>query len=166
LNFGCPHGMSERGMGAAMGQVPDYTCMVTEWVKEAASIPVIVKLTPNVTSINPPARAAVRGGADAVSLINTINSVMGVNLDTLVPHPNVNGLPFVSDINYTHSSDLRTMQEIFKLGGPFLGDAANATDLSALFAQGAIPTPEPTGFALVGTALVAFALVARRRTRN
>src|ERR1044071_1267017 len=92
LNFGCPHGMSERGMGAAVGQVPDYTCMVTEWVKEAASIPVIVKLTPNVTSINPPARAAVRGGADAVSLINTINSVMGVNLDTLVPHPNVNGM--------------------------------------------------------------------------
>src|SRR3712207_703863 len=75
LNFGCPHGMSERGMGSAMGQVPDYTCMVTEWVKEAASIPVIVKLTPNVTSINPPARAAVRGGADALSLINTINSV-------------------------------------------------------------------------------------------
>ncbi|HEX8291012.1 MAG TPA: NAD-dependent dihydropyrimidine dehydrogenase subunit PreA, partial [Pyrinomonadaceae bacterium] len=92
LNFGCPHGMSERGMGAAMGQVPDYTCMVTEWVKEAASIPVIVKLTPTVTSINPPARAAVRGGADALSLINTINSVMGVNLDTLVPHPNVGGM--------------------------------------------------------------------------
>src|ERR671927_825803 len=92
LNFGCPHGMSERGMGSAMGQVPEYTCMVTEWVKEAASVPVIVKLTPNVTSINPPARAAVRGGADALSLINTINSVMGVNLDTLVPHPNVNGM--------------------------------------------------------------------------
>src|ERR1044071_8778863 len=92
LNFGCPQGMSERGMGAAMGQVPEYTCMVTEWVKEAATIPVIVKLTPNVTSINPPARAAVRGGADALSLINTINSVMGVNLDTLVPHPNVNGM--------------------------------------------------------------------------
>ena len=92
LNFGCPHGMSERGMGSAMGQVPEYTSMVTEWVKEVARIPVIVKLTPNVTSITPPGRAAVKGGADAVSLINTINSVMGVNLDTLVPHPNVNGM--------------------------------------------------------------------------
>ena len=91
LNFGCPHGMSERGMGSAMGQVPEYTCMVTEWVKEATRLPVIVKLTPNVTSINPPARAAVRGGADALSLINTINSVMGVDLDTMIPHPNVNG---------------------------------------------------------------------------
>jgi dihydropyrimidine dehydrogenase (NAD+) subunit PreA len=92
LNFGCPHGMSERGMGAAMGQVPEYTCMVTGWVKEATKLPVIVKLTPNVTSITPPARAAVKGGADALSLINTINSVMGVDLDTLVPQPNVNGM--------------------------------------------------------------------------
>lgn len=92
LNFGCPHGMSERGMGAAMGQVPEYTCMVTEWVKEVSEIPVIVKLTPNVTNILPPAKAAVNGGADALSLINTINSVIGVDLDTMIPHPNVNGM--------------------------------------------------------------------------
>ncbi len=91
LNFGCPHGMSERGMGSAMGQVPEYTCMVTEWVKEVSEIPVIVKLTPNVAHIGPPGRAAAKGGADAVSLINTINSVMGVDIDTFVPHPNVNG---------------------------------------------------------------------------
>ncbi len=92
LNFGCPHGMSERGMGAAMGQVPEYTCMVTEWVKEVSDLPVIVKLTPNVTSILPPARAAKNGGADAISLINTINSVMGVDIDTMIPYPNVNGM--------------------------------------------------------------------------
>ncbi len=92
LNFGCPHGMSERGMGAAMGQVPEYTCMVTEWVKEASNLPVIVKLTPNVTHIVPPGRAAQKGGADAVSLINTINSVIGVDVDTMIPYPNVNGM--------------------------------------------------------------------------
>ncbi|HEY0051609.1 MAG TPA: NAD-dependent dihydropyrimidine dehydrogenase subunit PreA [Pyrinomonadaceae bacterium] len=92
LNFGCPHGMSERGMGAAMGQVPEYTCMVTEWVKEVSELPVIVKLTPNVTNIIPPGRAATKGGADALSLINTINSVMGVDIDTMIPHPNVNGM--------------------------------------------------------------------------
>jgi len=91
LNFGCPHGMSERGMGSAMGQVPEYTCMVTEWVKEVSNLPVIVKLTPNVSHIVPPGRAAVKGGADAVSLINTINSVIGVDLDTMIPYPNVNG---------------------------------------------------------------------------
>jgi dihydropyrimidine dehydrogenase (NAD+) subunit PreA len=91
LNFGCPHGMSERGMGSAMGQVPEYTCMVTEWVKEVATKPVIVKLTPNITDITYPARAAVKGRSDGISLINTINSIMGVDLDTFELKPNVGG---------------------------------------------------------------------------
>jgi len=91
LNFGCPHGMSERGMGSAVGQVPDYTCQIVEWVKEVATIPVIVKLTPNVTDITYIARAAVKGGADALSLINTINSIVGVDLSTFEPQPSVAG---------------------------------------------------------------------------
>jgi dihydropyrimidine dehydrogenase (NAD+) subunit PreA len=91
LNFGCPHGMSERGMGAAVGQVPDYVEMVTRWCKAHSRMPVIVKLTPNVTSILGPARAAVRGGADAVSLINTINSIVSINLDLMAPEPVVDG---------------------------------------------------------------------------
>jgi dihydropyrimidine dehydrogenase (NAD+) subunit PreA len=92
LNFGCPHGMSERGMGAAVGQVPEYIQMATEWAKAAASIPVIVKLTPNVTNILPPAKAALDGGADAVSLINTINSIMRVDYDTLTMYPATGGM--------------------------------------------------------------------------
>jgi len=91
LNFGCPHGMSERGMGSAMGQVPDYTCMVTEWAVSVASKPVIVKLTPNITDITLPARAAVKGGAPALSLINTLNSIMGVDLNTFDIKPSVGG---------------------------------------------------------------------------
>ncbi|MFZ0910025.1 MAG: NAD-dependent dihydropyrimidine dehydrogenase subunit PreA, partial [Candidatus Acidiferrales bacterium] len=91
LNFGCPHGMSERGMGAAVGQVPEYTEMITTWAKEAAKTPVISKLTPNVTDITRIAQAAERGGADAVSLINTINSLMGVDLENFAPRPNVGG---------------------------------------------------------------------------
>src|SRR5947208_1177723 len=91
LNFGCPHGMSERGMGAAVGQVPEYACMITEWVKEVATIPVMVKLTPNVGDVTAIGRAAVRGGADALSLINTVNSIMGVDLQTLAPKPAVRG---------------------------------------------------------------------------
>ena len=79
--------MSERGMGSAVGQVPEYTEMITSWVKEAAKIPVIVKLTPNVTDITRIAEAAQRGGADAVSLINTINSLIGVDLETFTPRP-------------------------------------------------------------------------------
>ena len=92
LNFGCPHGMSERGMGSAVGQVPEYSCMITEWAKEAAHTPVMVKLAPNVTDIRLVARAAKKGGADGLSAINTINSITGIDLDTLVPRPDVGGL--------------------------------------------------------------------------
>jgi len=92
LNFGCPHGMSERGMGAAVGQVPEYIQMVTAWCKHYSRLPVIVKLTPNITDIRQPAAAAKRGGADAVSLINTINSIMGVDPDTLQMSPSTGGM--------------------------------------------------------------------------
>ena len=91
LNFGCPHGMSERGMGSAVGQVPEYVEMVTRWCKQHSRMPVIVKLTPNVTDILGPARAAMRGGADAVSLINTVMSITGVDLDAMTPEPTVDG---------------------------------------------------------------------------
>jgi len=91
LNFGCPHGMSERGMGAAVGQVPDYIEMVTRWCKKHTRMPVIVKLTPNITDIRFPARAAHKGGADAVSLINTITSIMTVDLDQMSPWPVIDG---------------------------------------------------------------------------
>jgi dihydropyrimidine dehydrogenase (NAD+) subunit PreA len=91
LNFGCPHGMSERGMGSAVGQVPEYTEMITGWVKEKARTPVLVKLTPNISDIRVIARAAKRAGADGLSAINTINSITGLDLDTFVPRPNVDG---------------------------------------------------------------------------
>ncbi len=91
LNFGCPHGMSERGMGAAVGQVPEYIEMVARWCKANTRMPVIVKLTPNITDIRKPARAAKAGGADAVSLINTISSITGVDLDSFSPLPSIDG---------------------------------------------------------------------------
>jgi dihydropyrimidine dehydrogenase (NAD+) subunit PreA len=91
LNFGCPHGMNERGMGSAVGQVPEYTERITAWVKEAARTPVLVKLTPNVTDIRTIARAARQAGADGLSAINTINSITGIDLDTFMPRPNVDG---------------------------------------------------------------------------
>ena len=91
LNYGCPHGMSERGMGSAVGQVPEYIEMVTRWCKENYDKPVSVKLTPNITDIRYPARAAKNGGADAVSLINTVSSITAVNLDTMSPEPSIDG---------------------------------------------------------------------------
>ena len=91
LNFGCPHGMSERGMGSAVGQVPEYVEMVARWCKAHTRMPVLVKLTPNVTNILGPARAAKTGGADGVSLINTLNSITSIDLDIMAPTPTVDG---------------------------------------------------------------------------
>jgi dihydropyrimidine dehydrogenase (NAD+) subunit PreA len=91
LNFGCPHGMSERGMGAAVGQVPEYIEMIVRWCKAHTRMPVITKLTPNVTDVRRPARAAKAGGTDAVSLINTINSITSVDLDLMAPQPTIDG---------------------------------------------------------------------------
>ncbi|MDO8540440.1 MAG: NAD-dependent dihydropyrimidine dehydrogenase subunit PreA [Opitutaceae bacterium] len=91
LNFSCPHGLPERKMGAAMGQDPDILEEVCGWVKRAAKKPFWAKMTPNITHIEEPGRAALRGGATGLSAINTIRSVMGVNLDTLRPEPTVEG---------------------------------------------------------------------------
>ncbi|CAN5459241.1 NAD-dependent dihydropyrimidine dehydrogenase subunit PreA [soil metagenome] len=91
LNFGCPHGMCERGMGSAVGQEPKVLKTIVEWVMSYAKIPVIVKLTPNITHITHPAAAAAAAGANAISLINTIQSIVGVDLDNFVPYPYVDG---------------------------------------------------------------------------
>jgi dihydropyrimidine dehydrogenase (NAD+) subunit PreA len=89
LNFGCPHGMCERGMGSSVGQEPAVLREITSWAKEFAKTPVLVKLTPNIGDIVEPGVAAVEGRADGLSLINTIKSVMGVDLDRMVPFPRV-----------------------------------------------------------------------------
>jgi hypothetical protein len=80
-------------------------------------------------------------GDNADDFSHTIGEIIISNL----AHENENGLPYASPVDFTHSSDLRTMQEIFHVkatsgGSPFLGDAANATDLSDLFKPGVIPT--------------------------
>jgi dihydropyrimidine dehydrogenase (NAD+) subunit PreA len=94
LNFGCPHGMCERGMGSAVGQEPKVNERITAWAKTYAEkyrpgLPVLIKLTPNVSDILPHGHAAQRGGADGVSLINTIKSIIGVDIDRFVPYPRV-----------------------------------------------------------------------------
>ena len=146
LNFGCPHGMSERGMGAAVGQVPEYIQMATEWAKKHASVPVIVKLTPNVTNILPPAAAAKAGGADAVSLINTINSIMRVDYDSLTMYPATDGMgthggycgPAVKPIALHMTAEIARYPEtaglpISGIGG--IGDWRDAVDFMALGAS-------------------------------
>ncbi len=91
LNFGCPHGMCERGMGSAVGQDPVALKAIVEWVMDAANIPVITKLSPNITHITDPGLAAVEANTDAISLINTVKSIVGIDLDTYAPYPIVDG---------------------------------------------------------------------------
>ena len=91
LNFSCPHGLPERKMGAAMGQDPAVLSEVCGWVHSAAKIPVWAKMTPNITHIEEPSRAALSAGIEGISAINTIRSVIGVNLETLRPEPTVEG---------------------------------------------------------------------------
>jgi len=129
LNYGCPHGMSERGMGAAVGQVPEYCERITGWVKSAARIPVIVKLTPNITNIVLSARAALAGGADGLSLINTLNSITGVDLDSFEVTPSIAGKgghggyagPAVKPIALNMLAALGTDETVVKAGKPISG---------------------------------------------
>lgn len=91
LNFSCPHGMPERGVGAAIGQDAGITGRIAGWVRGATRLPVIVKLTPNVTDVRPIALAAIEAGANALAAINTVQCLAGVDLETLSPCPPVNG---------------------------------------------------------------------------
>lgn len=91
LNFSCPHGLPERKMGSAMGENPDIVGEVSGWVNDVAKVPVWAKMTPNVTHIEDPTRAALKAGCEGISAINTIRSVCGVDLDTLRPEPQVEG---------------------------------------------------------------------------
>ncbi|MGD9722025.1 MAG: NAD-dependent dihydropyrimidine dehydrogenase subunit PreA [Pirellulales bacterium] len=90
-NFSCPHGLPERRMGSAMGENPEILKEVCRWVMSAAKVPVWAKMTPNVTHIEDPSRAALAAGCQGISAINTIRSVIGVNLETLRPEPTVEG---------------------------------------------------------------------------
>jgi len=89
-NFSCPQ-MTVEGTGHKVGQDSDIISKLTEITKGACTIPVMAKLTPNVADMVPMALAAKRGGADAVSAINTIKAISAVDLDACVPLPNVGG---------------------------------------------------------------------------
>jgi len=145
LNFGCPHGMSERGMGSAVGQVPEYVEMVVRWCKQYSRMPVITKLTPNITDIRKPARAAKHGGTDAVSLINTINSITSVNLDTFSPEPSIDGKgthggycgPAVKPIALSMVSEIARDADTFGLPISGIGGITTWRDAAEFMALGA-----------------------------
>lgn len=91
LNFSCPHGMPEKGIGSAIGQDPMVAAKITGWVKKVVTIPVIVKLSPNVSDIRTIAKAVEAAGADAIAGINTVQCLVSVDIEELAPMPNVAG---------------------------------------------------------------------------
>jgi dihydropyrimidine dehydrogenase (NAD+) subunit PreA len=92
LNLSCPHGMPSKRMGAFIGQDAELTADVVSWVREVSRVPIIVKLTPNVTDITSVAQAAKESGADALCTVNTVSGLVGIDLDTLTPLPAVGGV--------------------------------------------------------------------------
>lgn len=89
-NFSCPH-MSGEGLGSDVGTNPELVRRYTKAVCSGTRLPVLAKMTPNITNMEPPALAAVEAGADGLAAINTIKSVMNIHLDTFVSEPDVNG---------------------------------------------------------------------------
>jgi len=90
LNFSCPN-MKHKGTGSDVGQNPDLVEEYTRVVRNSTNIPILAKMTPNITDMRVPALAAKKGGANGISAINTIKSITNVDLDTLIPEPQVNG---------------------------------------------------------------------------
>jgi len=95
LNFSCPH-MAVEGAGHHVGQAFDLIEKFTATVKQSVSIPVIAKMTPNITDMTEPAIYAKQGGADAISAINTVSGISQIDLNGFIPKPNVFGLGSVS----------------------------------------------------------------------
>ncbi|MFZ5609376.1 MAG: NAD-dependent dihydropyrimidine dehydrogenase subunit PreA [Pseudomonadota bacterium] len=162
LNLGCPHGMCERGMGSAIGQVPDLVEKTTRWVREAVDIPVFTKLTPNITDILVPAAAAKAGGAHAVSLINTLNSITSVDLDRMAPTPTVDGKgthggycgPAVKPIALNMVADIANAKETRGLEMSAIGGIATWRDAAEFIALGAAGVQVCTAAMLYGFRIV------------
>jgi len=92
LNVSCPHGAPEKRVGAFIGQDPELTAAVTRAAKQGTDLPIFVKLTPNVTDVVPVAKAAMQAGANALSAINTVESLIGVDIETATPLPPAYGM--------------------------------------------------------------------------
>ena len=95
LNFSCPH-MTIEGSGHDAGK--DFAAVekYTEAVKKAVKIPIIAKMTPNITDVVPVAMAAKEGGADAISAINTVSGISDIDFDTFIAKPNIHGHAAIS----------------------------------------------------------------------
>lgn len=89
-NFSCPH-MAADGMGSDVGQSPEMVARFTRAARKGTHLPILAKMTPNIGNMEPPAIAAIEAGATGIAAINTIKSIMNVNLSTFASGPDVEG---------------------------------------------------------------------------
>lgn len=125
-NFSCPN-LEDGDLGVTIGQSETLIERFTRATKSGTSLPVLVKLTPNITDMVPMALAAKEGGADGIAAINTINSITGVNIDTLVAEPAVRGRSIVG--GYSGSA-------VKPIALRFISDLAKAKGLEGLHISG------------------------------
>ncbi|KAM3243579.1 hypothetical protein ACQJBY_055495 [Aegilops geniculata] len=166
INFSCPHGMPERKMGAAVGQDCALLEEVSGWINEKATVPVWSKMTPNITDITQPSRIALKSGSEGIAAINTIMSVMGIDLKTLRPEPCVEGYstPGGYSARAVHPIALakvmqiaRLIKEEFPEGGRSLsaiGGVETGNDAAEFILLGADTVQVCTGVMMHGYGLV------------
>lgn len=153
LNFSCPHGLPERQMGSAMGQNPDMLREVCAWVREATDRPFWAKMTPNITHIADPARASLESGADGIAAINTILSVMGVNLETLRPEPTVEGYSTAGGYSGRAIRPI-AMRMVMELASMMYGEDPAFTDRSISAIGGVESGEDAAQYILLGASTV------------
>jgi dihydropyrimidine dehydrogenase (NAD+) subunit PreA len=160
LNFSCPH-MSVEGTGHHVGQAFDLIEKFTATVKSAVSIPVLAKMTPNITDMTEPALYAKRGGADGIAAINTVSGISEIGLTDLVPKPNIFGIgaisgtsgPAIKPIGLRFIAEMAQCQD---LGLPLSGIGGIETWIDALayFLLGAATVQVTTGIIHYGYRIV------------
>ena len=161
LNLSCPHGLPERKMGMAMGEDPSIVEEVVGWVKQVVKIPVWAKMTPNIGNPAAPALAAVKGGANGISTINTLLSIIGVDLRTLRPMPTVEGYTVAGGYSgqAVRPIALRHVMEIARAlpGVPIsgMGGIETGFDAAQFFLLGAHTVQICTGAMLQGYEIIA-----------
>ena len=126
LNFSCPN-MENGALGVTIGQSEELIEKYTRAARKGCTIPLLAKMTPNITDMVPMAEAAVRGGADGIAAINTIKSITGVELDTMTPEPNVSGHSAVG--GYSGAA-------VKPIALRFISDLANAESLKGCHISG------------------------------
>ncbi|HNY11366.1 MAG TPA: NAD-dependent dihydropyrimidine dehydrogenase subunit PreA [Candidatus Wallbacteria bacterium] len=100
LNFSCPQ-MAREGAGHKVGQSFELMTEFLRAARKGSKLPIMAKMTPNITDMVPAALAAKEGGADAISAINTVKSITGVNIDEMVPMPTIDGQSSISGYSGT-----------------------------------------------------------------